>query len=168
MRHHHGDKWCGAGMLDRAPFTAVQLPVARLPAPLAGVPQHEIETAAEDKLWRQPVARGGRWPAGKHRRFVRAMEGARDPTQSCQPGGRRRGPQGLFWSTEAGLPTSQELNHGERHSEDDQIATSPEGERLARYGAQGGGQGQRFKSRGSWPIDSAEVRAAGDGYSLGR
>jgi hypothetical protein len=39
MPHHHGHKGRDAGMLDRAPFTAVQFPVARLPAPFTrGVP----------------------------------------------------------------------------------------------------------------------------------
>jgi len=33
MRHHHGHKWRGAGMLDRTPAPAVQLPVAHLPDP---------------------------------------------------------------------------------------------------------------------------------------
>jgi hypothetical protein len=42
MRHHHSGKWRGAGMLDLAPFTAVQFSVCTTTGPLAGVSNREI------------------------------------------------------------------------------------------------------------------------------
>jgi hypothetical protein len=42
MRHHPGDKCRGAGMLDRAPFTAVQFSACPSTGPLEGGSIHEV------------------------------------------------------------------------------------------------------------------------------
>jgi hypothetical protein len=48
MRHHHGDKWGSACMLDRAPSRWFNLPLSRLPGPYKGCP-----TMNSKLLWRK-------------------------------------------------------------------------------------------------------------------